>query len=144
MYYHNSLPSYAVSSTSSKLSADCLLRAENPDKAALAKTHDTHIFPEITNGEDGIIRALREIGDVFSEKTEKRIIRAKFMIAPLDIAPRCTELYMLVNMSREDGEITFNSKKDGLILNPETAKISKINPGEMLTVPRLRALFVLV
>ena len=92
----------------------------------------------------GIIRALREIGGVFSEKTEKRIIRAKFTIAPLDIAPSRTELYMLVNMSREDGEITFNSKKDGLILNPETAKISKINPGERLTVPKLRALFVLV
>lgn len=144
VYYHNSLPSYAVSSTSNKLSADCLLRAENPDKATLAKTSDTYISPEITGGEDGIIRALREIGGVFSEKTEKRIIRAKFTIAPLDIAPSRTELYMLVNMSREDGEITFNSKKDGLILNPETAKISKINPSERLTVPKLRALFVLV
>ncbi|MBQ1954500.1 MAG: hypothetical protein II350_02045, partial [Clostridia bacterium] len=76
--------------------------------------------------------------DVFRKTADgATVLRGKF------ITKEGKTLYMLANKSRTDAKLTYNGTTDAEIWNPSDGSVKAIAAGEKLTVPAMRALFVL-
>ncbi len=65
------------------------------------------------------------------------VLRGKFVTKEGKI------LYMLVNKSRTDAHLPYSGTEDAEIWNPSDGTVSSLAAGETVTVPAMRALFVL-
>ena len=86
---------------------------------------------------ENILNGLYENGGTFVQKNKNKIIRSRF-------SDDDKTVYMLVNMDREDGEIIFNSQSDGEVWLPDDGSTKFLKAGEKITVPALRAIFVII
>ena len=76
-------------------------------------------------------------GGIFNEKVSgATVLRAKFRRDD-------TTIHMLANKSRADAELTYNGESGAELWNPSDGSITSIAPGETVTVPAMRAIFVL-
>ena len=64
------------------------------------------------------------------------VLRAKFMRDG-------TIIRMLANKSRADAELTYNGESGAELWNPSDGSVTPVAPGETVTVPAMRAIFVL-
>lgn len=75
--------------------------------------------------------------DAFRAQAEGSIVvRGKFRLENGGI------LHMLCNRTRIDAQIAYLGKSDAECWNPEDGSITKLDVGEKLTIPAMRALFV--
>ena len=76
-------------------------------------------------------------GGVFNQKAEGGIVlRARFVRDD-------TVIHMLVNKSRTDAMLTYNGTSDAELWNPADGSVTPVKPGETVTIPAMRAVFVL-
>lgn len=76
-------------------------------------------------------------GGVFNEKAEGGIVlRARFVRDD-------TVIHMLVNKFRTDAALTYNGTSDAELWNPADGSVTPVKPGENVTIPAMRAVFVL-
>lgn len=84
-----------------------------------------------------MLSVLYEDGGIFNEKVSDAIIlRAKFQKGN-------TTTHMLVNKSRVDALLTYNSIFDAELWNPADGSVAPVHPGESVQIPAMRAVFVL-
>ena len=92
-------------------------------------------FEKVTVGD--MVDMLYADGGVFNEKVSgATVLRAKFMRDG-------TTIRMLANKSRADAQLTYNGASDAELWNPADGSVTPVKPGETVTVPAMRAIFVL-
>jgi len=92
-------------------------------------------FEKVTVGD--MVDTLYADGGVFNEKVSgATVLRAKFMRDG-------TTIRMLANKSRADAQLTYNGASDAELWNPADGSVTPVKPGETVTVPAMRAIFVL-
>lgn len=86
---------------------------------------------------NAVIADLYGEGGVFNMKVDgATVLRARFMRDD-------TVIHMLCNKSRTDAALPYTGTSDAELWNPSDGSVTPVKPGETVTIPAMRAVFVL-
>ena len=131
VFFANQFPEYKVESGEA-ISKEALLN--------LCEKNDVQPFGEWKcSSIETIVKVLdeAETGAFCKQAIGGVVVKGQFQ---LDNGKR---LHMLCNKSRTDAKISYLGRSDAECLNPEDGSITTLLAGEQLTIPAMRALFVI-